>query len=155
QIRAFIYKPDRFESVRQNRPEWYDLEDGIHGIVGTDEQGQPLNYKLAVRKTPEAWFFLAYDMSETTRGEAQFRRAMYGSVLLFALLSLLIGWWAAARVMSPVSELARRLGRSGSSSSPEPLARHFPDDEVGELAKALDDYAARLTEVVQRDREFN
>src|SRR5690606_31042314 len=28
-------------------------------------------------------------------------------------------------------------------------------DEVGELARALDDYAARLTEVVQRDREFN
>ena len=26
---------------------------------------------------------------------------------------------------------------------------------MGELAKALDDYAERLTEVVQRDREFN
>jgi hypothetical protein len=26
---------------------------------------------------------------------------------------------------------------------------------VGELAKALDDYASRMTEVVQRDREFN
>ena len=29
------------------------------------------------------------------------------------------------------------------------------DDEVGQLAEALDDYAERLTEVVQRDREFN
>src|SRR5690606_22656268 len=38
---------------------------------------------------------------------------------------------------------------------PESLAAHFPDDEVGQLAEALDDYAARLTEVVQRDREFN
>jgi signal transduction histidine kinase len=35
------------------------------------------------------------------------------------------------------------------------LAEHFADDEVGQLASALDDYAARLTEVVQRDREFN
>ena len=35
------------------------------------------------------------------------------------------------------------------------LAPHFAEDEVGELAKALDDYAARLTEVVKRDREFN
>ena len=37
----------------------------------------------------------------------------------------------------------------------KPLAAHFPDDEVGQLAEALDAYALRLTEVVQRDREFN
>jgi signal transduction histidine kinase len=89
------------------------------------------------------------------QGEEQFRRAVSGSVVLFTLLSLLIGWWSASRVMSPVSDLAKRLGRSGGSTSPAPLAPHFPDDEVGELAKALDDYASRLTEVVQRDREFN
>lgn len=155
QIRAYIFTPDRFDSVRVNRPEWYDLTDGIHGFSGTDEQGNPMAYKLAVRKTSEAWFYLAYDMTQAAQGEEQFRRAVYGSVFLFTLLSLVIGWWSASRVMSPVSELARRLSRSGGSTSPEPLAPHFPDDEVGELAKALDDYASRLTEVVQRDREFN
>ncbi len=155
QIRAYIFTPDRFDSVRVNRPEWYDLTDGIHGFSGTDEQGNPMAYKLAVRKTSEAWFYLAYDMTQAAQGEEQFRRAVYGSVFLFTLLSLVIGWWSASRVMSPVSELARRLSRSGGSTKPEPLAPHFPDDEVGELAKALDDYASRLTEVVQRDREFN
>jgi signal transduction histidine kinase len=57
--------------------------------------------------------------------------------------------------MSPVSELANRLKGSGRSSEPVSLAEHFPNDEVGQLAAALDDYASRLTEVVQRDREFN
>ena len=57
--------------------------------------------------------------------------------------------------MSPVSELAQRLRRIAAAASPKPLATHFPDDEVGQLATALDDYSARLTEVVQRDREFN
>src|SRR3546814_6093931 len=38
---------------------------------------------------------------------------------------------------------------------PDQLAAHFPEDEVGQLASALDDYAERLTEGVQRDREFN
>src|SRR3546814_2451516 len=57
--------------------------------------------------------------------------------------------------MSPVSELARRLQASGDSMQPDQLAAHFPEDEVGQLASALDDYAERLTEVVQRDREFN
>jgi signal transduction histidine kinase len=155
QMRAFVYTPDKFESVRVNRPEWYGLADGIHGIVGTDEQGQPLSYKLAVRKTPQAWFFLAYDMTQTMRGEEQFNRAIYVSVVVFTLLSLVVGLWAASRVMSPVIELANRLQHSGSSSEPEALASHFPDDEVGQLAEALDDYAERLTHVVQRDREFN
>jgi signal transduction histidine kinase len=155
QIRAFVYTPDKFDSVRKNRQEWSELKDGIHGLVGTDERGKPFAYKLAVRKTPTAWFFLAYDTSESIRGEQQFNRAIYLSVIFFTVLSLLVGWWAASRVMSPVSELAARLRSYRGSSNPKPLATHFPEDEVGELAKALDDYAARLTEVVQRDREFN
>jgi signal transduction histidine kinase len=94
-------------------------------------------------------------MTRASRGEAQFNRAIFGSVILFTVFSLLVGWWAASRVMSPVTELARRLRRSGRSSEPEALASHFAEDEVGELAKALDDYAGRLTDVVKRDREFN
>ena len=155
QIRAFVYTPEKFDSVKVNRPEWYALSDGITSITGTDEAGNPLSYKLAVRKTPDAWFFLAYDMTRASRGDAQFNRAIFGSVGLFSLFSLLVGWWAASRVMSPVTELAQRLRRSGRSSEPEALASHFAEDEVGELAKALDDYAERLTDVVKRDREFN
>lgn len=154
QMRGYVYTPDKFDSVRVNWPEWYELSDGIYGMTGVAD-GEPFAYKLAVRKTPKAWFFLAYDMSQTTRGEAQFQRAVWASVFLFTLLSLLVGWWSASRVMSPVSELANRLKQSGRSSEPENLASHFPDDEVGQLAEALDDYAERLTEVVQRDREFN
>lgn len=155
QMRGFVYTADRLDSLRANRPEWYALPDGIHGLSGTDENGEPFAYKLAVRKTPDAWFFLAYDMTQAIRGEQQFQRAIFASVLVFSLFSLLVGWWAASRVMSPVSELAQRLRTSGRSTEPEPLADHFADDEVGQLASALDDYAARLTEVVQRDREFN
>jgi signal transduction histidine kinase len=154
-IRAYVYTPDRVESVRINRPEWYELSDGITGMTGVDVDGEEFAYKLAVRKTPQAWFFLAYDMTQAKRSEEKFNHALYASVLLFTLLSLVLGWWSASRVMSPVSELARRLKQSGRSAQPEALAAHFPDDEVGQLAEALDDYAGRLTEVVQRDREFN
>lgn len=155
QIRAFAFTPEKFESVRVNQPQWYELPDGIHGLSGVDDNGQAFSYKLAVRKTPQVWFFLAYDMTQTLRGQEQFNRGIYGAVIVFTLLSLLVGWWAASRVMSPVSELANRLKRSGGNAEPVSLAAHFPNDEVGQLAAALDDYAARLTEVVQRDREFN
>ncbi|GAB3748171.1 sensor histidine kinase [Lysobacter olei] len=146
---------DRFEALRLEQPDWYDLGDGIHNITGRNPDGSPFAYKLAVRKTPNEWFFLAYDMTQSMRGETQFNRAIYSSVVVFTLLSLLVGWWSASRVMSPVSELATRLKKSGRTAQAEALASHFPDDEVGQLAAALDDYAERLTEVVQRDREFN
>jgi signal transduction histidine kinase len=155
QIRAFAFGPEKFESLKVDQPDWYRLGDGIHRLSGRNPDGSPFVYKLAVRKTPEAWFFLAYDMTRASRGDAQFNRAIFGSVVVFTLFSLLVGWWAASRVMSPVTELARRLRRSGRSSEPESLASHFAEDEVGELAKALDDYAERLTDVVKRDREFN
>jgi len=155
QMYGRVVGPDKFESLKFDEPDWYQLGDGIHRLSGRNPDGTPFSYKLAVRKTPDAWFFLAYDMTRASRGEEQFNRAIFGSVILFTLFSLLVGWWAASRVMSPVSELARRLRRSGRSSEPEALASHFAEDEVGELAKALDDYAERLTDVVKRDREFN
>src|SRR6476620_1525359 len=155
QIRGFAFSADKFDRVRAERPEWAELPDGIYGMNGVDDSGTPFSYKLAVRKTPDAWFFLAYDMTLSLRGEKQFNNALIAVVIGFTALSLLVGWWAASRVMSPVSELAARLRMSGRSSQPEALAAHFPDDEVGQLAGALDDYAMRLTEVVQRDREFN
>jgi signal transduction histidine kinase len=154
QMRAYVFTPDRVDRLRRDFPEWVELGNGIHSLTGVEPDGTPFSYRLAVRKTGDAWFFLAYDMSESIRGDQQFKRAIYGAVPVFSLLSFLLGWWAASRVMSPVSELASRLSTAG-GNAPMQLATHFPDDEVGQLAGALDDYAARLTEVVQRDREFN
>ncbi|MCW0380510.1 Sensor protein QseC [Xanthomonas sacchari] len=150
-----VVKSDRFEALRREQPEWYNFSDGIHNVSGRDETGKPFSYKVAVRKTPNVWFFLAYDMTQTMQGEVQLKRTLILSVLVFSALSLVIGWWSASRVMRPVSDLAARLRAYRGSSDPKPLAPHFPDDEVGQLAEALDDYSARLTEVVQRDREFN
>ena len=155
QMKGFVYRPDKLDSLRRDFPDWEKLDDGIHPMSGTDSDGKPYAYKLGVRKTPNAWFFIAYDMGQVALGEVQFKRTLYATVLLFTLVSLLIGWWAASRVMSPVSELANRLRAYRGSSNPTQLGPLFPEDEVGELARALDDYSNRLTEVVQRDREFN
>ena len=155
QMRGRVVSREKFESLKEDQPDWYSLGDGIHPVTGRNEDGSPFAYKLAVRKTPDTWFFLAYDMQESVRRTEKFERALYIVVPVFTLFSLLLGWWSASRVMAPVSELARRLRRSGISSDPEALAPYFARDEVGELAKALDDYSERLTDVVQRDREFN
>jgi signal transduction histidine kinase len=55
----------------------------------------------------------------------------------------------------PVSDLAERLSQLGEETPSPGLARWFPDDEVGQLAAALDAYAERVHHLVERDREFN
>jgi signal transduction histidine kinase len=136
-------------------PEWRDLSNGVHELSVPDGEGGQRVYKLAVRKDPNYWFFLAYDIAEERESQNRLKMALVILVGLLTVLSLLVGWWSASRVISPLTELARRLKESGRQSSPEMLTAHFADDEVGQLASALDDYATRLTQVVQRDREFN
>ncbi|MGL4693143.1 MAG: two-component sensor histidine kinase, partial [Stenotrophomonas maltophilia] len=69
QMRAFAYPREMLDRVRVERAEWAALPNGNHNVSGLDEEGRPYAYKLAVRKADDAWFFLAYDMTEATRGE--------------------------------------------------------------------------------------
>ncbi|TZF90111.1 sensor histidine kinase [Cognatilysobacter lacus] len=153
QVRGFVFAPNGAR-LRTEFPEWASLSDGIYGLGGKNPDGTAFHYKLAVRRTQKAWFFIAYDTTQSERAKQRFNEQLTVVVILFTALSLLVGWWSASRVMSPVLELAQRLKRSRSGLT-GPLANDFADDEVGQLAAALDDYSARLTEVVQRDREFN
>src|SRR3546814_8558320 len=112
---------------------WRDPSNGVHEMTGTyPVTGEERVYRQAVRKDTQYWFFLAYDIAEERESQQRLNRALIGSVGLFTLLSALIGRWSAARVMSPASELGRRLQASGDSMQPDQLAGHFPEDEVGQ-----------------------
>ncbi len=150
-IQGRMFSADKVERVPD---EWKGLDNGVHELKLKEGEEERV-YKLAVRKDPQYWFFLAYDIAEERESQNRLKTALVVLVMILSGLSLFVGWWSASKVMSPVSELAARLRAYRGSSNPRPLAPHFPQDEVGELAKALDDYSERLTEVVQRDREFN
>ena len=126
----------------------YDIED-----IGRESKVRP--YKLAVYKDADYWAFLRFDVSTQKLSERQLLTVLAASVFAFAVLSLLIGFWLSARVMSPVIDLVQRVRAMSKTGRPELLKSHFADDEVGQLAAALDDYSTRLTEMVERDREFN
>jgi signal transduction histidine kinase len=134
---------------------WQQLATGVHDITETDANGQTKRYKLAVRRKGGVINFLRYDVSRDELGKQQLLFSVIGAVFLFGLLSLAIGVWLSRKVLKPVSDLANRLRDFRKAGKAEPLAPHFADDEVGELAYALDEYSARLTAMVERDREFN
>jgi methyl-accepting chemotaxis protein len=123
-----------------------DLPNGVHRITETGANG-PVAYKLAVRKDANVWFFLEYDITEEERG----RKLLIGAlavVAFFSILAFVIAFWSSSRVMAPVAELARACEGISRRGRHEPLAPHFADDEVGQLAGALDDYSGQLTALV-------
>ncbi|WP_266157183.1 sensor histidine kinase [Dyella silvatica] len=135
---------------------WQNLPSGVHNIDEPDpDTGQVRHYKLAVYRENGIISFIRYDASREELGKRQLLISVIGAVFLFGLLSLALGLWLSRKVLKPVSDLARRLRDFRKSGKAEPLAPHFADDEVGELALALDEYSGRLTAMVERDREFN
>ncbi|HET6431623.1 HAMP domain-containing sensor histidine kinase [Dyella sp.] len=136
---------------------WQNLGTGVHDIhePDPDDGGQIHHYKLAVYRENGIISFVRYDVSREELGKQQLLFSVIGAVFLFGLLSLAIGLWLSRKVLKPVSQLAQRLREFRKAGRAEPLAPDFADDEVGELAQALDDYGARLTSMVERDREFN
>ncbi|BDU18591.1 HAMP domain-containing sensor histidine kinase [Dyella sp. GSA-30] len=134
---------------------WQTLDTGVHDIYEPGPDGRLHHYKLAVRRKDGVINFIQYDVSRDELGKQQLIISVVGAVFLFGLLSLALGLWLSRKVLKPVTELARRLRDFRKNGKAEPLAPHFADDEVGELALALDEYANRLTAMVERDREFN
>ncbi|HUD42244.1 MAG TPA: HAMP domain-containing sensor histidine kinase [Dokdonella sp.] len=149
---AEIYSARKFANVPFDAQKYGT---GVYDIADFDGDGKLRSYKLAVYKSDEYWAFLRFDVGAQKLSAQQLLVVLAGVVLCFIVLSWLIGRWLSVRVMSPVSDLAARLERFQRTGLREPLAPHFADDEVGQLARALDDYADRLTDLVERDREFN
>ena len=143
---------NRFAEVPFNR----QFDTGVYDISELDPQsGETRYYKLAVRKADDLWAFLQYDVTEERRTRNVLFVALIAAVGVFAGLSLAIAFWLSARVLRPVTDLVARVSMFERGQRPEALAPHFAPDEVGRLASALDEYAERLTELVDRDRAFN
>lgn len=134
---------------------WQGYENGVFDIEDVGNEGKQHPFKLAAYKDANYWAFLRFDISTQKLSERQLLTVLGASVFAFAIFSIVIGFWLSARVMSPVTDLARRVRAMSQTGRPEPLKTHFANDEVGQVAAALDDYSTRLTELVERDREFN
>jgi signal transduction histidine kinase len=149
---AAVYASHRFANIPLA---WRDLDTGVHDIDERAPDGSIRHYKLAVHRSDDLRGYLRYDVTQEELGRQQMIGALALALALFTGIALLVGIWSSRRVMKPVTELVTRVEEFAGQSDPPPLAPHFADDEVGQLASALDGYASRLTQLVRRDREFN
>ena len=126
-----------------------DLGAGLHHV--SFDNG---NYYAEVRVAGEQQFVALYDDTQIRHRESQYQAFLVGAVLLMTLLSAALGRWLAGRVVSPVSELGRRVRRLEPDGEPRDLGRDFPPDEVGFLASEFDAYQRRLRAFIEREQNF-
>lgn len=128
---------------------------GVHDVDTVWPDGKKRWTKMAVFRNEQYWAVLRFDQDAQQLRTQQLFVMLGSAVALFAVLSLLIGFWLSRRVISPLTDLADRITRFRRTGDRELLAPHFANDEVGQLASALDEYGNRLTDLVERDRDFN
>jgi signal transduction histidine kinase len=134
--------------------------DGIVEIGGAPwELLRGRDYHVAIRTLPEGdkRFYLVYDVSSLEVHEGWWS-PIVGALLVGLATVVPLGlWWGrrlAARVVSPIVDLAEAVDRA----SPDDLGK-VPDPssyprEVATLATALKDAMRRVDDVVERERRF-
>ncbi|MGW8391451.1 sensor histidine kinase [Pseudoduganella sp. HUAS MS19] len=77
-----------------------------------------------------------------------------GSLLLLLALTLGLGYWLAWRATRPLHALAQLVGSAAPGSLPQGFSESYPRNEIGALARALDDAMARTAAFIEREQHF-
>lgn len=78
---------------------------------------------------------------------------LVGLSLFIALVMALLGWWLASRAMRPLSRLAKDVD-AARGTVPVVRAGDYPANEIGVLARALEQAFGRIRGFVDRERSF-
>lgn len=125
------------------------LEPGFHQVSFRGH-----GYYAAVASQGSDRIYLLYDETQLNRREQWLFAFLVAGVLAMSAVSAAGGQWIAARIVTPVSELARRIRHLRIGERAKPMAPDFSEDEVGALARLFDRYMERLHAFVERERAF-
>ena len=114
----------------------------------------PDEIRVAMRVAGNVQFYVAYDIGLHAQRVREFRFLILLSLTGAATLALALGYLLSGLLAKQVTDLAARVARLVPESTQEALARPGQDEEVAQLARALDDYRARIARMVQREQEF-
>lgn len=76
------------------------------------------------------------------------------SGVLMLVLALLTSWWLARRTANPLARLAALVGGMDPARLPQGFAAGYPDDEVGAVARGLEQLMNRIRAFIAREQEF-
>jgi signal transduction histidine kinase len=150
-IKAMVLTP---EKLPLSLPLSYaDLADGVHNI---SEDGKQL--KVAVNKRhivdgKEVWGFVIFDVTTPEKENQLIYSVLAAFFLVFSIIAYFLALFLSKKILKPLSQLSSMVNEQGNNA--QQLSPFFANDEVGQLAQALDNHEAQLTDMVKRDKEFN
>ena len=154
-IEGIITTPSRLHVDLPANSNYADLNEGTHLLTETGKTYiVAVNKRHSVNNQP-VWGFVKYDISHIDNSSATLFWVFTGMFFVFLLLAYILALFVSQKALKPLSKLASKLENQTTDTHIEPLAPFFHADEVGQVAKALDAYAQRLTDYVVRDKEFN
>lgn len=118
------------------------------------------NYTVLVGDIAGEPYALLYDRTVSESGLVDLGWALAAGTLLMGALSALIGHIAAGEVVRPIRRLLTEISERSAAMNPRagaPVsfsAEGYPANEIGQLVRALDEFALRLHGFVQRETFF-
>lgn len=141
-----VRMPDEYS---QMPPELAALPPGNHEVMlGREER------HVAVRQAGDTRFVVVYDVGPHEEREQRFRHLLLLSLASVALITLVLGYWLAGVLTRQLTELATRVQTLTPDAPHSALTSPAQDAEVAALARALDDYQARIARMMEREKEF-
>ncbi|HWR77713.1 MAG TPA: HAMP domain-containing sensor histidine kinase [Thiobacillus sp.] len=113
-----------------------------------------LFYRAAVLDRDNARYYLLYDISLKLKREQRFAQQLSIVAVAMTLLSALLGMFLSGAAVAPVADLATRVRHRRPEDWDRPLAEHFHDREIEELAGVFDRQLSRMRAFMERERAF-
>jgi signal transduction histidine kinase len=129
-------------------------------LIERREREYRLWFEPAHEGRPDTWVLADLknrEFSENKLGQVQLWLGVLSAGILLAslLASAVITRWALRPMLALAERVrAREVEREAGRYAEIALATGMPDDEVGFLARVLDDYHARMRETLERERRF-
>jgi signal transduction histidine kinase len=130
-------------------PELLKLNPGKHQLALDN-----IPYRIAVADQRSEHYVMLFNEVRQRRREEQFLIYLVTGALIMTLVSAGIGWWLAGRIVSPIAELARRVGKAKPEDEMIDICKGFSNDEIGELARVFGGYLKRMRAFIDRERAF-
>ena len=122
---------------------------GYHELYVAHEE-----FQVLVREADGVRYYVAYEVGLYEQREQSFKLLVWVAALTAALVSLALGYWLSGVLVAQVTGLARRVATLAPGTPRAALARSDQDPEVALLARAFDEYQARIEEMIRREQQF-
>ncbi|WP_320041512.1 HAMP domain-containing sensor histidine kinase [uncultured Desulfobacter sp.] len=134
------------------------LSEGFYETNGPGAVKGPGDLHLGIKKIPgKGALYLFYDVG-TLKVEEKYESivslGLFGSSLLVAAIGAGLGAAVAGKIIEPVTKLTTIISQSDPDHLPVELGSAFARDEIGFLAKNLEQSMKRIRKFIEREKTF-